>query len=170
MQLQFSVSMVIPKLPYSSLSQACIMANIHVCGLKCVCVVTPQAKSTGQLSLLTALMSTAGCLARIFTSIQEGAGLSMVRGFCLGKDLTPFCHKQFGATFNEQVTAHESTTSPRCNCMQYANRCKKCCFRLPLPQELSSAGGVLNTTVLCQILWYSKNTQAQARQARKKKE
>lgn len=44
-----------------------------------------QAKDTGQLSLITAFMSTAGCLARIFTSIQEGAGLSMVRGFCIGK-------------------------------------------------------------------------------------
>jgi len=44
-----------------------------------------QAKNTGQLSLITAFMSTAGCLARIFTSIQEGAGLSMVRGFCIGK-------------------------------------------------------------------------------------
>ena len=61
-----------------------------------MCGVTPQAKSTGQLSLLTALMSTAGCFARIFTSIQEGAGLSMVRGFCLGKNSTPFGCKPFG--------------------------------------------------------------------------
>ena len=44
-----------------------------------------QAKDTGQLSLITAGMSTAGAVARIFTSIQEGAGLSMVRGFCIGK-------------------------------------------------------------------------------------
>ena len=44
-----------------------------------------QAKSTGQLSLITSGMSTAGAVARIFTSIQEGAGLSMVRGFCIGK-------------------------------------------------------------------------------------
>ncbi|KAL3159542.1 hypothetical protein ABBQ38_009958 [Trebouxia sp. C0009 RCD-2024] len=43
-----------------------------------------KAKDTGQLSLITAGMSTAGAVARIFTSIQEGAGLSMVRGFCIG--------------------------------------------------------------------------------------
>lgn len=44
-----------------------------------------QAKSTGQLSLATSVMGLAGCTARIFTSVQEGAGLSMVRGFVLGK-------------------------------------------------------------------------------------
>ena len=43
-----------------------------------------QAKSTGQLSFATTAMGLAGCVARIFTSIQEGAGLSMVRGFVLG--------------------------------------------------------------------------------------
>jgi len=43
-----------------------------------------RAKSTGQLSFATTAMGLAGCIARIFTSIQEGAGLSMVRGFVLG--------------------------------------------------------------------------------------
>ena len=51
-----------------------------------------QAKSTGQLSLITSGMSTAGAIARIFTSIQEGAGLSMVRGFCIGKALLRLVH------------------------------------------------------------------------------
>ena len=50
-----------------------------------------QAKDTGQLSLITSGMSTAGAVARIFTSVQEGAGLSMVRGFCIGKSFCLCC-------------------------------------------------------------------------------
>lgn len=37
-------------------------------------------KSTGQLSLITYALNWAGASARIFTSIQEGAGAAMVRG------------------------------------------------------------------------------------------
>ncbi|KAL0053032.1 hypothetical protein WJX82_011698 [Trebouxia sp. C0006] len=77
-------------------------------------LVNYKAKNTGQLSLITAFMSTAGCLARIFTSVQEGAGLSMVRGFCIG--------------------------------------------------------GVLNLTIVLQILWYAKNTREQATLQAKKRE
>lgn len=50
-----------------------------------------QAKNTGQLSLITSGMSAAGAVARIFTSIQEGAGLSMVRGFCIGESCPASC-------------------------------------------------------------------------------
>jgi mannose-P-dolichol utilization defect protein 1 len=43
-----------------------------------------RSRSTGELSLLTCLMNLAGCTARIFTSLQEGAGSAMVRAFVLG--------------------------------------------------------------------------------------
>ncbi|RYF37412.1 MAG: hypothetical protein EOO38_26330, partial [Cytophagaceae bacterium] len=45
----------------------------------------PQAKSTGQLSIVTYIFNLGGCVIRIFTSIQEGAGIAMVRGFILGR-------------------------------------------------------------------------------------
>lgn len=44
-----------------------------------------QAKSTGQLSIVTYIFNLGGCVIRIFTSIQEGAGIAMVRGFILGR-------------------------------------------------------------------------------------
>ena len=43
-----------------------------------------QAGSTGQLSTATAFANFAGCIARIFTSVQEGGGAAMVRGYVLG--------------------------------------------------------------------------------------
>lgn len=43
-----------------------------------------RTKSTGQLSSITCGMNLAGCVARIFTSLQEGAGNAMVRAFLLG--------------------------------------------------------------------------------------
>lgn len=105
-----------------------------------------QAKNTGQLSLITSGMSTAGALARIFTSIQEGAGLSMVRGFCIGM-ISPdlFCDRAW----------------PN-------NSCKHCCankFSI-----LCIAGGILNLIITLQILWYAKNTRTQAKRLAKKKE
>ena len=45
-----------------------------------------QAGSTGQLSTVTAFANFAGCIARIFTSLQEGGGAAMVRGYVLGKN------------------------------------------------------------------------------------
>lgn len=39
-----------------------------------------SARSTGQLSLITYALNTAGAAARIFTSIQEKAGAAMLRG------------------------------------------------------------------------------------------
>ena len=44
-----------------------------------------QAGSTGQLSTATAFANFAGCIARIFTSLQEGGGAAMVRGYVLGR-------------------------------------------------------------------------------------
>ncbi len=38
------------------------------------------AKATGQLSIITYGLNTAGAAARIFTSIQEKAGVAMLRG------------------------------------------------------------------------------------------
>jgi mannose-P-dolichol utilization defect protein 1 len=43
-----------------------------------------KAGSTGQLSTVTAFANFAGCIARIFTSLQEGGGAAMVRGYILG--------------------------------------------------------------------------------------
>ncbi len=44
-----------------------------------------SAKSTGQLSVVTYGLQTAGTAARIFTSVQERAGAAMVRGFTLSE-------------------------------------------------------------------------------------
>ena len=44
-----------------------------------------QAKSTGQLSAVAFVANVLGCMARIFTSYQDGAGMAMIRGFVLGK-------------------------------------------------------------------------------------
>lgn len=41
-------------------------------------------KSTGELSFLTCLMNFGGSMARIFTSLQENAPTSLLRGFMLG--------------------------------------------------------------------------------------
>lgn len=39
---------------------------------------------TGQQSFFTNLLQFLGAIARVFTSIKEGAGMPMVRGFILG--------------------------------------------------------------------------------------
>lgn len=39
---------------------------------------------TGQVSFVTNFLQFAGSLARIFTSLKEGAGMPMVRGFVMG--------------------------------------------------------------------------------------
>lgn len=49
-----------------------------------ICCVMPQSKSTGQLSGTVYAANFLGCIARIFTSLQEGGGYAMVRGFLLG--------------------------------------------------------------------------------------
>ncbi len=48
-----------------------------------------QNKSTGQLSGTVYVANFLGCIARIFTSLQEGGGYAMVRGFLLGMMLPP---------------------------------------------------------------------------------
>ncbi len=44
-----------------------------------------QAKNTGQLSSVTYIANSLGCIARIFTSHQEGGGIAMIRGFIIGE-------------------------------------------------------------------------------------
>ena len=39
---------------------------------------------TGQLSIITTTLTFMGSLVRIFTSMREGAGAAMIRGFVLG--------------------------------------------------------------------------------------
>lgn len=65
-------------------SLCCVVVTANCCRFWLQDNAVLQAKSTGQLSFATTAMGLAGCIARIFTSIQEGAGLSMVRGFVLG--------------------------------------------------------------------------------------
>lgn len=48
-----------------------------------------QSKSTGQLSVTVYIANAVGCVARIFTSLQEGGGYAMVRGFLLGNIPSP---------------------------------------------------------------------------------
>jgi len=43
-----------------------------------------KASSTGQLSVVAFVANVLGCMARIFTSYQDGAGIAMIRGFVLG--------------------------------------------------------------------------------------
>ena len=43
-----------------------------------------QTKNTGQLSIVTYAANTLGCIARIFTSYQDGGGVSMIRSFLIG--------------------------------------------------------------------------------------
>ena len=45
-----------------------------------------QAKSTGELSIITFAANFLGGLARIFTSLQEGGGASMARAYIIGKE------------------------------------------------------------------------------------
>ena len=52
-----------------------------------------QAKSTGQLSIFVFVMNFGGCLARIFTSIQEGGGIAMVRAYVIGTFANTFQKK-----------------------------------------------------------------------------
>ena len=45
-----------------------------------------QAKSTGELSIITFAANFLGGLARIFTSLQEGGGASMARAYIIGTE------------------------------------------------------------------------------------
>jgi mannose-P-dolichol utilization defect protein 1 len=42
-------------------------------------------KSTGQLSGITFGVNTAGCVARIFTTLHEGGGAAMLRSYALSE-------------------------------------------------------------------------------------
>ena len=53
-----------------------------------------QSKDTGQLAVSVYIANAAGCVARIFTSIQEGGGYAMVRGFLLGEAQCKAASKQ----------------------------------------------------------------------------
>lgn len=44
-----------------------------------------QAKSTGQLSIITFAANTLGCIARLFTTMQEGGGSAMMRSYGLSE-------------------------------------------------------------------------------------
>ena len=41
--------------------------------------------STGQLSIITFAANTLGCVARLFTTMQEGGGSAMLRSYALSK-------------------------------------------------------------------------------------
>jgi len=42
-------------------------------------------RSTGQLSIITYAANTLGCIARLFTTVQEGGGSAMFRSYMLSK-------------------------------------------------------------------------------------
>jgi hypothetical protein len=44
-------------------------------------------KSTGQLSIITFAANTLGCIARLFTTMQEGGGSAMMRSYALSECL-----------------------------------------------------------------------------------
>jgi len=43
------------------------------------------ARSTGQLSIITFAANTLGCIARLFTTLQEGGGSAMMRSYALSE-------------------------------------------------------------------------------------
>jgi mannose-P-dolichol utilization defect 1 len=47
-------------------------------------VSTPVQGKTGQQSFFTSFIQFLGSIARVFTSVKEGAGMPMVRGFLMG--------------------------------------------------------------------------------------
>jgi mannose-P-dolichol utilization defect protein 1 len=44
-----------------------------------------SARSTGQLSVITFGANTLGCVARLFTTLQEGGGSAMMRSYALSE-------------------------------------------------------------------------------------
>jgi hypothetical protein len=42
-------------------------------------------RSTGQLSVITYAANTLGCVARLFTTVQEGGGSAMFRQYCISE-------------------------------------------------------------------------------------
>lgn len=44
-----------------------------------------QTKGTGQLSIITFAANTLGCVARLFTTMQEGGGSAMMRSYAFSK-------------------------------------------------------------------------------------
>jgi mannose-P-dolichol utilization defect protein 1 len=44
-----------------------------------------QARSTGQLSVITYAANTLGCVARLFTTAQEGGGAAMFRQYVISE-------------------------------------------------------------------------------------
>lgn len=44
-----------------------------------------SARSTGQLSVITYAANTLGCVARLFTTMQEGGGSAMFRQYCISE-------------------------------------------------------------------------------------
>jgi mannose-P-dolichol utilization defect protein 1 len=50
-----------------------------------------QTKSTGQLSIITFAANTLGCVARLFTTMQEGGGSAMMRSYALSEHHCTVC-------------------------------------------------------------------------------
>ena len=46
-----------------------------------------RARSTGQLTIFTYLLNTVGCVVRIFTTLQEGGGATMLRTYIISLSL-----------------------------------------------------------------------------------
>ena len=89
-----------------------------------------QAKSTGELSIITFAANFLGGLARIFTSLQEGGGASMARAYIIGTEHShllchAYCrwlgmlacagsHTQEAEVGTVCASQHRSSTPPSC--------------------------------------------------------
>lgn len=56
-----------------------------------------QTKSTGQLSIITFAANTLGCIARLFTTMQEGGGSAMMRSYALS-EYSVYCQPLLACT------------------------------------------------------------------------
>jgi mannose-P-dolichol utilization defect protein 1 len=65
-------------------------------------------KSTGQLSVITYAANTLGCIARIFTTIQEGGGTAMLRSYCISLILNSILVAQILVFGNKGVAAKKA--------------------------------------------------------------
>lgn len=66
-----------------------------------------QSKSTGQLSIITFAASTLGCVARLFTTMQEGGGSAMMRSYALSLVLNSILVAQILVYGNKGVAAQK---------------------------------------------------------------
>ena len=96
-----------------------------------------QAKSTGELSIITFAANFLGGLARIFTSLQEGGGASMARAYTIGAKRSP------------------SMWPVQCRWLRMI-ACADLHARGLISVCLCAAASLLNATIVLQICYYAR--------------